>query len=232
MFFKNQNMKIKQRLKNFRRRITYSEGFTDFAAFLLWVIIKLYFSTLKVRLDFDPEFLKLDRSRVLMGFWHGRQFLLVPSFGSWHIILMADLSWAGEIQTKILKRFGYRIVRGSSKRKGAQALLLMKNNILKGFAAGFAVDGPSGPIFKSKPGIVFLSGKLNYPIVPVVASSEKKWIIDNTWCKYQLPKPFSRCYVKMCEPVWPDKNFTSSDLDLILMNYTEKADKFISSFRK
>jgi lysophospholipid acyltransferase (LPLAT)-like uncharacterized protein len=193
---------IQSHLRQFRRRITYSKGFLQFTAFLAYIVIALYFRTLKVRYYFHSEFLKLDRNHVFFGFWHGRQFLLIPGFGHWHITLMTDISWAGDIQTSILKRFGYTVVRGSSKRKGVQALLHVKREAEKGHPAAFAMDGPKGPIYQAKPGILFLAQKMDYPIIPVATSAEKAWILKNTWCQYLLPKPFSRCYVAMGKPFW------------------------------
>ena len=195
---------IRFRLKQLRRRITYSNGFVQFAAFLAYIVIYLYFRTLKVRYFFHPEFLKLDRNKVFFGFWHGRQFLLIPGFGQWKITLIADVSWAGEIQTCILQRFGYTVVRGSSKRKGVQALLHVKREAENGHAAAFALDGPSGPIYQAKPGILFLARKMQYPIIPVTTIAENGWRLKNTWCRYLFPKPFSKCYVAMGKPIWID----------------------------
>ena len=203
-FAKKQNG-IRFHLKRFRRRITYSKGFVQLVAFLAYTVIYLYFRTLKIRFYFHPEFLKLDRNKVFFGFWHGRQFLLIPSFAHWNITLITDISWAGDIQTLILQRFGYKVVRGSSKRKGVQALLHVKREAENGRSAAFALDGPSGPIYKAKPGILFLAQKMHYPIIPVVTNAEKAWRIKNTWCQYLLPKPFSKCYVAMDKPFWIDR---------------------------
>ena len=215
-------------LKKIRRRITYSDGFINFLASLSVLIIICYTKTLKIQYYFHPDFLKLDRTKVFYGFWHGRQFLLVPSFGNWHISIMSDLSWAGEIQTRILSRFGYVVVRGSSKRKGVQALLSMKKAIEKGAAGGFALDGPSGPIYKAKPGIIFLAQKMGYPIIPLAASANRAWILKKTWCRYLLPKPFAMCYVAMGKPIWvaeKDTRLTSEELDRILIDWTARIDK-------
>jgi len=215
-------------LKSLRRRITYSDGFINFLASLAVFVITCYTKTLRIRYYFHPDFLRLDRTKVFYGFWHGRQFLLVPSFGNWHISIMSDLSWAGEIQTRILSRFGYVIVRGSSKRKGAQALLTMKKVIENGAAGGFALDGPSGPIYKSKPGILFLAQKMGYPIIPLTASADQAWILKKTWCRYLLPKPFARCYVAMGKPIRVLKGNvgpTSEELDRILIDWTAQIDR-------
>ena len=161
---------------------------------------------------------------MLFGFWHGMQFLLVPSFRHWHVALMTDVSWAGEIQTKILSYLGYVVVRGSSKRQGVQALIHMKRALSNGHCGGFALDGPRGPIHKSKPGILVLAQKLQYPIIPTTVSVDRKWVFKNTWCQYVLPKPFSRCYVAMGPPIWPMGSTKTDTLDRLMNQFSEKAD--------
>lgn len=210
-------------LKKLRRQITYSEAFIDFLAFLVFLIINLYTKTLKIRYYFHPDFLKLDRTKVCYGFWHGRQFLLVPSFGRWNVALMSDLSWAGEIQTRILRRFGYEVVRGSSKRKGAEALLNIKKTMNEGCSGAFALDGPRGPIYKAKPGILFLAKKLGFPIIPLTSSADRAWVFKRTWCQYLLPKPFSRCYVAMGRPLW-EAGMTLEALNHVLIEWTAEID--------
>ena len=192
----------RERLRQFRRRITYSNFITGLIALVAWLFIWLYFKTLRVEYVFHPDFDREQRNKVCYGFWHGRQFLLVPSFGWVHPAIMTDISWMGAIQAKILKRFGYVVVRGSSKRRGAQALLEVKQVIEAGSSAAFALDGPRGPIHEAKPGIVFLAQKIGYPIVPLLASCDRAWVLDN-WCHYQLPKPFARCWIGVGQPFDP-----------------------------
>ncbi len=101
----------------------------------------------------------------------------------------------------ILKRFGYGVVRGSSKRKGAQALLGLVENLRSGKTIALAVDGPRGPLYEVKPGITYLAGKLNKVIVPVVTSANRFWILEKIWDKYLLPAPFTRALVLYGEPI-------------------------------
>ena len=218
---------IRFRLKQVRRKITYSDSFIGLLASLTVFIIILYVKTLRIRTFFHPDFLKLDPTKVIFGFWHGRQFLLIPSFGDWNISIMTDISWAGDIQTKILKRFGYAVVRGSSKRKGVRALLYMKRAMEDGSAAVFALDGPSGPIYESKPGILFLAEKMGYPVVPVTTTADRAWILKQTWCRYLLPKPFSRCYVAIGKPLYcttPKNGLTTKELDRIMLEWMAEGD--------
>jgi len=212
-------------IKRFRRRITYAPWFIRFLADTAFIFLYLYFKTLKVRYRFHPEYRPIHPEGNLYGFWHGRQFLLVPSFGMLHVTIMADMSWAGAIQAEILRRFGYRVVRGSSKRQGMQALLEMKKAVERGGKGAFAVDGPSGPLYRSKPGILFLSKKLGVPLIPLSAGTDRGWILRRTWCRYLIPKPFARCRVSFGKPIRITEAFDTASFDSILMAHMDETDR-------
>lgn len=214
-------------LKNFRRRITYSDGFLNFAANLAYGLISTYMRTLKVEIAFDTETEKLDLTKVVFGFWHGRQFLLLPIGAQWNMAILSDISWAGEIQSRILRKLGYHVVRGSSKKKPARALLGVKKAIEQGCSAAFALDGPSGPIYEAKPGVIFLAQKFNRPLIPVTASANRGWILKSTWCRYLLPKPFAKCKVRFHNPLEINDNFNSKLLDALLIEKTSELDKIL-----
>ncbi len=214
-----------KKLKNLRRRITYSDCFINMLAGLAVLSFRLYVSTLKVKFiqKEDTE----QSAPAFYGFWHGRQFLLVPFFARLGIAIMSDLSWAGEIQARILSRFGYEVVRGSSKRESVRALLGMKKKVDDGYNAAFALDGPSGPLHKSKPGIVYLAAKTGRPIVPVATSAQSAFILKNTWCGYMVPKPFSRCIIASGSPITVTESFSERHLDEIIEKFQETVDKQI-----
>ncbi len=215
------------RLNRFRRRVTRSDAFVGFISCLSSIVIRAYSRTLRIERDIHPEVVALDPAKVLYAFWHGRQFLLVPSFRHEGIAIMTGLSWAGRIQAGIMTRLGYPVVRGSSKRGGARALAEMKRTLESGCPAGFAVDGPSGPIYKSKPGILYLAQKLGYPIVPIATTARFSWRIRRTWCLYMLPAPFSKCLVVLGRPITrvTDGTLEVEELDDILMELMRAADE-------
>jgi len=217
---------IKKRLKNFRRKITYSNIFLEFISSLSVLVIQLYQKTLKIQFNLHPEMKNIDRSKAIYSFWHGRLFLLVPYFKDWGVCLLIDLSWSGEIIARICSKLGYKIARGSSKRKGVRGLIHLKKAFDQGWSGGIAVDGPRGPRLKSKGGSIFLSKKSQYPIIPLTYSADRKWVL-NTWCHFMIPKPFAKCCISMGPPLWEAVNnnsFTSQDLDRILMEVTDYCD--------
>lgn len=196
------------------------------------LLIRGYLPMLRIQKYFHPDFVREDRSRFFYAFWHGRLLLLVPSFGSWRVTIMTDLSWAGELLARILIRFGYRVVRGSSRRGGFQGIIQMKKVVEKGVGGALAVDGPRGPYRRTKPGILFLAAKLGYPIVPLTFSADRYWILESTWDKFMIPKPFSRCIVAMGRPIPVDQirsGLTAEQLDCILNHWADGWDYTVSA---
>jgi lysophospholipid acyltransferase (LPLAT)-like uncharacterized protein len=216
-------------LRRIRRRATRSTPFVAGIAWAAAALIVAHSKLLRVSFDDHPEVARLDPDRVLYGFWHGRQYLLVHAFRDSGIAIMTDLSWAGEIQTRILARLGYATVRGSSRRRAGRAVAAMKREIERGHPAAFALDGPSGPACRSKPGILYLATKLRRPIVPVATSARPAWVLGSTWCRYLIPFPFARCVVARGEPIWKaaDGRLSLEELDGIVQALTDDADRAV-----
>ena len=172
-------------------------------AFVGWSLIWLWSRTLRIRFVNReiPKGLEADGKNMIYAFWHGRQFLLFYTHRNSHIVIPASESRDGEIQAGILGRFGFDVVRGSSKRKGAQAYLGLMKALISGKSIALAVDGPRGPIYEVKQGIISLAGKLEKPIVPVIMGARRSWILKQIWDKYVLPKPFTECVIMYGEPI-------------------------------
>jgi lysophospholipid acyltransferase (LPLAT)-like uncharacterized protein len=148
-----------------------------------------------------PDSFKAEGRNIIFAFWHGRQFLLFHTHRALGVVIPASESRDGEIQSGILTRFGFEVVRGSSKRKGAQALLGLVDGLRRGKHIALAVDGPRGPLYEVKQGVTYLAGKLDKPIVPVITSAKRFWVLDRIWDKYLLPVPFTRAIVLYGEPI-------------------------------
>jgi len=172
-------------------------------SFIGSIILSVWSRT--VRIEFVnkavPDRLASEGKNIIYAFWHGRQFLLFHSHRNTGIVIPASESRDGEIQARILKWFGFDVVRGSSKRKGDRALLGLVDGLRKGKSLALAVDGPRGPIYEAKQGVMYLAGKLNKPIVPVITSAERFWLLEKIWDKYLLPKPFTRGVVMYGEAI-------------------------------
>jgi lysophospholipid acyltransferase (LPLAT)-like uncharacterized protein len=172
-------------------------------SYIGWVVLSLWSRTLRIQFVNKeiPGRLASEGKNVIYAFWHGRQFMLFHSHRNSGIVIPASESRDGEIQAGILKRFGFDVVRGSSKRKGDRALLGLVSGLRKGKDLAIGVDGPRGPIYEAKQGVLYLAGKLDKQIVPVTTSAKSFWILEKIWDKYLLPKPFTRGIVLYGEPI-------------------------------
>jgi lysophospholipid acyltransferase (LPLAT)-like uncharacterized protein len=172
-------------------------------SFIGWSVLSLWSRTLRIQFvnKAIPGRLASDGKNVIYAFWHGRQFMLFHSHRNSGIVIPASESRDGEIQAGILKRFGFDVVRGSSKRKGDRALLGLVSGLRRGKDLAIGVDGPRGPIYEAKQGVVYLAGKLDKQIVPVTTSAKSFWILEKVWDRYLLPKPFTQGIVMYGEPI-------------------------------
>ncbi len=78
---------------------------------------------------------------------------------------MTSRSFDGEYIARIIERFGFVAVRGSSSRGGSAALLGMNRALAGGRIAAFTIDGPRGPRYVAKPGPVMLARMSGAPIL-------------------------------------------------------------------
>jgi hypothetical protein len=172
-------------------------------SFIGWVVMLLWSSTIRTRFvdRAIPEGLHSQGKNIIYAFWHGRQFLLFYTHRNSGIVIPASESRDGEIQAGILGRFGFGVVRGSSKRKGAQALLGLVDALRSGKDIALAVDGPRGPIYEVKQGITYIAGKLGVPIVPLSMAAKRGWVLNKIWDKYLLPMPFTQCLILSGKPI-------------------------------
>lgn len=139
----------------------------------------------------------------LFAFWHGKQYLAATRLIIEHqteMCAMASPSSDGSILSILLEKNGYSVVRGSSSNTGVRALISMGNKLKSGASIGFGVDGPKGPIHKTKPGIIYLAQKYNIPIISVGSEFSKKWIFEKAWDKFELPKFFSKGALVLSDP--------------------------------
>ncbi len=137
----------------------------------------------------------------LYAHWHGDELLLVPVFSGRGYGVMASRSRDGEVMAKLLGRLGYFVVRGSSSRGGAGGLKGLIDAVrLERRSAAVAVDGPRGPVFEVKPGILLLAQSTGLPIIPAAGVASREWKIKGAWNKGFYPKPLARCVVLFGEP--------------------------------
>jgi lysophospholipid acyltransferase (LPLAT)-like uncharacterized protein len=129
---------------------------------------------------------------VIYALWHGRMYCLLKAVPPERIAILVSPSNDGEFITRIARRIGFRhFVRGSHKRGGRQAMAGMIRALTReGHSVAFTVDGPRGPRYEVKPGIIRLAAQTGAPIIPLGSATRrllKK--LDGSWDHYHAPLP-------------------------------------------
>jgi lysophospholipid acyltransferase (LPLAT)-like uncharacterized protein len=176
--------------------------------FLLWLItwggflaIRLIGPTLRVGVSFeDGAPGSLDLRPMVLAFWHSCIFPATYIWRDLQIRVMSSDSFDGEWTGRIIRKFGFVKVRGSSSRGAVRALLGMRRELEQGWAVAFTIDGPRGPRFVAKPGPVLLARATGAPMVAFHIAVEKAWIL-NTWDRSMIPKPFSRALMRVSRQI-------------------------------
>ncbi len=172
-------------------------------AFLVWLTVNVVSLTIRYRIH-DPHGLlpRTDLKQAIYCFWHNRLALCVKlyfKFSRAHhtapgVAGLVSASKDGALLSSIFACFGVQPVRGSSSRRGAQALLELSSCAQRGYDLAITPDGPRGPRYVLAEGAITLAQLTGLPLVAV--SYHLNWKVAlKSWDQFQIPLPFSRCEI-------------------------------------
>ena len=194
-----------------------------FKAWLIGWVVRLLLWTVRLTV-LGGERLEQARGSgrpVLYAFWHGRQLGLFKANPEPRLTVMTSLSQDGEMHARICRRLGLTVVRGSSSRGGLAGLLALGRALREGSALGLAVDGPRGPAFLAKPGILALARQSGSAVVPITIGYRRAWVFDRAWDRFVLPRPFTRAVVAYGQALMVARSTGQPDLEALAGALTE-----------
>jgi len=178
--------------------------FTPWQRFQLWLItwagylaIRAIGPTIRFAVSWEegsPG--SLEARPFVYSFWHN---CMIPAMYLWRdlkIRVMSSDSFDGEYTGRIMQKFGFVKVRGSSSRFAVRALLGMRRDLEQGWIVAFTLDGPRGPRHVVKPGPVTLARATAVPMVGFHIALTDAWVL-NTWDRLLIPKPFTRALMRV-----------------------------------
>lgn len=182
--------------------------FSLWQRFLLWlitwagvIVIRLIAPTMKLTVSYeDGAPPSLDTKPLVLAFWHSCIFPAIYAWRNLQIRVMSSDSFDGEYTGRIIRKFGFVKVRGSSSKGAVRALLGMRREIEQGATVAFTIDGPRGPRYVAKPGPVVLARATGAPMVAFHIALANPWVL-NTWDKSMIPKPFSRALLRISRKI-------------------------------
>ena len=145
---------------------------------------------------------------IIFCIWHNRLALSMVAYArfakniwpSAGLAAMISASKDGGLLAAVLNKFGVQAVRGSSSRRGRQALLESTTWIEKGFHIAITPDGPRGPRYQVQDGVIALAQVTGATIVPFSARIRGK-IRLRSWDRFQIPLPFAKCEMHFGKPI-------------------------------
>ena len=186
-----------------------------------WVVangMRLLTATLRYRVNGGRGLAELPDEPVIFALWHNRLGLCMKVYESFvrphhkhdHLAALISASKDGAFLATILQNFGVEPVRGSSSRRGAQALLELSSWAKRGYDLAVTPDGPRGPCYVVQEGVMALAQVTGLPIVPY--SCHLGWSIRlKSWDRFQIPLPFSRCEMTFGEPIRVPREVTEAE---------------------
>ena len=172
-------------------------------ATLIFVLVRTLAATVRFKLDDQCGiFSEVPKEKLIFSIWHNRLVLALILYRHYisrrdrsrRMAAMVSASKDGGMLTRVLELFRVEPVRGSSSRRGAQALREMAAWGERGLDLAITPDGPRGPRYVVQHGAIATAQLTGLAIIPV--SYRVKWKIElKTWDRFQIPLPFCLCEI-------------------------------------
>lgn len=127
---------------------------------------------------------------VIYVLWHSRILPLLYHRRGEGMALLISRHRDGGYLAELSARWGYRVVRGSSKRGGEVGLLGLVRHLRQGAEVALTPDGPRGPAERMKPGALAAAQHANALVIAAGARASAAWWL-RSWDRFCLPKPFA-----------------------------------------
>jgi len=146
------------------------------------------------------------RRPIVYVLWHSRILPLLYHRRGEGVALLVSRHRDGGYLAALSERWGYRVVRGSSRRgRGGEVGLLGLVRHLRAGEQGrraevaLTPDGPLGPAEQVKPGALAAAQHAGALVIAVGARARRAWWL-RSWDRFCVPKPFARVEVAYSAP--------------------------------
>src|SRR6266850_3847191 len=188
-------------------------------AWSIYSLVRTVSSTLRIRWqDRSGFFEKGPPGPAIYCVWHNRLALSMTIYYGYlrqrtetpGLAALVSASKDGGLLAAILECFKVQPVRGSSSRRGPQALLELTTWAERGYDLAITPDGPRGPRYVVQEGIISLAQITGLPIIP--ASCHLNWKFRlQSWDRFQIPLPFARCEMIIEKPIRVPRDISAAE---------------------
>ncbi len=179
-------------------------------------LIRAICETLRFRVVDHSGIPGQDMDQRTWIFWHNRMFIfpwlhqnLFPGRGG---AVLTSASGDGQIIADVCADFGFFPVRGSSSRRGAQALMALADCVKAGHDIGVTPDGPRGPRYRMNMGVIKLAQLTGGKLMAVHVRYDRALRLP-TWDGFQIPLPFSGVEIEITSPFTVPRRMTEEECE-------------------
>jgi lysophospholipid acyltransferase (LPLAT)-like uncharacterized protein len=151
---------------------------------------------------------------VIFVFWHGQLLPLIHYHRHEGIVVLVSEHDDGEYISRVIKRNGFRAVRGSSTRGGTKGLRALIREARRGRDLALTPDGPRGPVRVFKPGALAAARVGGLPIIPMAVGVSSGWRL-RSWDGFLVPRPLSSIQIEYAPPVHVPRDAGREQLEVL-----------------
>lgn len=166
------------------------------------------------------EELKRNNQNYVLAFWHGTMLLPWYLHRSQNFAALTSKSKDGDLLAKILKKWNYEVIRGSSSTGGDIALGMMVDFARSKYSIAITPDGPRGPKQSFKAGAAITAKKTGIPLVLAGVGFKRKKILGN-WDKFEIPYFFATAKIVYSDPINLDPKLSYEETSAIISQCEE-----------
>lgn len=192
-------------------------------------ILQMIARTCKFEMAGQDEFCRLAASQsVILSLWHNRLPFIAPilerAAPQFNYAAVISDSRDGEIIASIARSYPQATTLRMPKRSLAFALKKVIEHLREHQEiVVITPDGPRGPRYKVKPGIILAAMETRTPIVGLTWEADRCWRLK-TWDAMMIPKPFSTIKVTFLSPIVLDKEGITQESAIDTLNNHFAAD--------
>jgi len=190
---------------------------------LAYAILKLY--CVSVRFVNSPTLQRVvnrtPRRPGIYPFWHSHQLSLLCHLGRTGAAILVSRSRDGEYVARLAAAAGFRPVRGSTSRGGAEGLKQLIEEARAGRVVAITPDGPRGPRQRVQPGVIALARSSGRAIWPLAVGLSDFWEVPS-WDRFRIPKPFSVAYAVIGEEIHVPPDASEEEMAAIAKDLEER----------
>lgn len=195
--------------------------FRDIKKFPDWIFLLIvglmYFYKLLMRKRYiDPQgVLNQPDPPGIAVTWHNRLMffpLMFPKKLRSCTSAVISASRDGQYVADLVHWMGIDSIRGSSSRKGMNAVNGAVHALEAGRYVALTPDGPRGPRYHMSNGPIYLASRFQIPVYPVSINYSSYWELKS-WDRFQIPKPFAKVTLSIGEKIHIPSNLTEEDVE-------------------